>query len=68
MTSKDKDQQRNTSEKPVSLAALDLKQALKGLPKVKPKGKPKKQPRKKRESKSPAIRLDFYFIASHHET
>jgi hypothetical protein len=46
-----KDEQKTTSEKPVSLAPLNLEEALKGLLKVKPKAKPKKKPRKKQETK-----------------
>lgn len=47
----EKEEKKTTSEKPVSLAPLDLKEALDGLLKVKPQEKPKKQPRKK--SKKP---------------
>ena len=43
-----KPENKITSEKPVSLAPLNLKEALGGLLKIKPKDKPKKKPRKKR--------------------
>jgi hypothetical protein len=48
---KNDDQKKTTSEKPVSLAPLNLKEALEGLLKVKPKDKPKKKPRKKPETR-----------------
>jgi len=48
---KKNDQKKTTSEKPVSLAPLNLKEALEGLLKVKPKDKPKKKPRKRRDTK-----------------
>jgi hypothetical protein len=41
-------EKKTTSEKPVSLAPLDLKEALEGLLKVKPKDK---KPKKKRSLK-----------------
>lgn len=47
----EKAEKKTTSEKPVSLAPLDLKEALEGLLKVKPEEKPKKTPKKKKESK-----------------
>jgi len=47
----EKDEKKTTSEKPVSLAPLNLKEALGGLLKIKPKDKPKKRLRKKQESK-----------------
>jgi hypothetical protein len=46
-----KDAKKTTNEKPVSLAPLNLKEALDGLLKVKPKEKPKKKTRKKKETK-----------------
>ena len=56
--SKDEKEKKTTSEKPVSLAPLNLQEALEGLLKVKPKPK---SPRRKdhQRSKSPAIRLGF---------
>jgi hypothetical protein len=45
-------EKKTTNEKPVSLAPLNLKDALDGLLKVKPKPKPKKKPRKKQTKKS----------------
>jgi hypothetical protein len=48
---KNDDKNKTTSEKPVSLAPLNLKEALEGLLKVKPKDKPKKKPRKKPETR-----------------
>lgn len=51
---KQNDEEKVTSEKPVSLAPLNLEEALKGLLKIKPKDKPKKKPRKKKESKKPS--------------
>ena len=48
---KKNDQKKTTSEKPVSLAPLNLEEALKGLLKIKPKDKPKKKPRKRKETK-----------------
>lgn len=48
----EKEEKKTTSEKPVSLAPLNLKEALEGLLKVKPKEKPKKKPRKKQTKKS----------------
>lgn len=51
MNMTEKDEEKTTNEKPVSLAPLNLKEALDGLLKVKPKEKPKKKPRKKKESK-----------------
>ncbi len=47
-----KDEEKTTNEKPVSLAPLNLKEALEGLLEVKPKEKPKKKPRKKQTKKS----------------
>jgi len=46
-----KDEKKTTSEKPVSLAPLNLTEALGGLLKIKLKDKPKKKPRKRKESK-----------------
>jgi len=46
-----KEEQKTTNEKPVSLAPLNLKEALDALLKVKPKDKPKKKPRKRKETK-----------------
>lgn len=48
---KNDEESKVTSEKPVSLAPLNLKEALEGLLKIKPKDKPKKRPRKKKETK-----------------
>jgi hypothetical protein len=48
---KKNDQKKTTSEKPVSLAPLNLQEALEGLLKIKPKDKPKKKTRKKQKSK-----------------
>ena len=45
-------QKKTTSEKPVSLAPLNLTEALGGLLKVKPKDKPKKKLRKKTKKPS----------------
>ena len=47
------EEKKTTSEKPVSLAPLDFKEALGALLKVKPQPKPKKKPRKKKETKKP---------------
>ena len=49
--SKNNEEAKVTSEKPVSLNPLNLREALEGLLKVKPKDKTKKKPRKKQESK-----------------
>jgi hypothetical protein len=46
---KKNDQNKTTSEKPVSLNPLNLKEALEGLLKVKPKDKPKKKQRVKKK-------------------
>jgi hypothetical protein len=46
-----KDEKKTTNEKPVTLAPLNLKEALEGLLKVKPKPKQKK-PRKTQTKKS----------------
>jgi hypothetical protein len=51
MNKKNNEEEKVTSEKPVSLAPLNLKEALEGLLKVKPKEKPKRKPRKKQETK-----------------
>jgi hypothetical protein len=48
----EKEEKKTTSEKPVSLAPLNLQEALDGLLKVKPKPKPKKKPRKKPTKKA----------------
>ena len=45
----DKKEKKVTSEKPVSLAPLNLTEALGDLLKVKPAPKPKKKPRKKKD-------------------
>jgi hypothetical protein len=47
--SRDEKEKKTTSEKPVSLNPLNLKQALEGLLQVKPK--PKEKPKKKRRRK-----------------
>lgn len=47
--SKSKEEKKTTSEKPVSLNPLNLKEALEGLLQVKPK--PKEKPKKKRKRK-----------------
>ena len=47
----EKEEKKTTSEKPVSLSPLNLKETLDALLKVKPKEKPKKKPRKKKETK-----------------
>ncbi len=47
----EKEEKKTTNEKPVTLAPLNLKEALEGLLKVKPKDKPKRKPRKKKETK-----------------
>lgn len=46
-----KDEKKTTNEKPVSLAPLDFKDALKGLLQVTPEPKPAKKPRKKNAKK-----------------
>jgi hypothetical protein len=48
----DKKQKKTTSEKPVSLAPLNLKDALEGLLKVKPQPKEKKKRARKQTKKS----------------
>jgi hypothetical protein len=45
----EKEEKKTTSEKPVSLNPLNLREALEGLLKVKPK--PKRQPKIKRKNK-----------------
>jgi len=47
-----KEQKKTTSEKPVSLAPLDFKEALAALLKVKPKQKEEKVEEKKEEKPS----------------
>ena len=47
----EKDEKKTTSEKPVSLAPLNLSEALEGLLKIKLKDKQKKKPRKKEKTK-----------------
>jgi hypothetical protein len=50
---KTKEEKKVTSEKPVSLAPLDLQEALRALLKVKPQ--PKEKPKKKpKEQKKPS--------------
>lgn len=51
MNKETEEEEKVTNEKPVSLAPLNLREALEGLLKVKPKEKPKKKPRKKKETK-----------------
>jgi len=50
--SKKSDDTKTTNEKPVSLAPLNLKEALGGLLKVKPKVKPKKKPKTKKQKRN----------------
>jgi len=45
-----KDEKKITSEKPVSLAPLNFKEALAGLLKVKPEPKSAKKPRKRNKT------------------
>jgi len=51
MTNKKNNQKKTTSEKPVSLNPLNLKEALEGLLKVKPKGKKTKKKRSQKKQK-----------------
>jgi len=52
MIKKSKNNKKVTNEKPVSLAPLNLKEALEGLLKVKPKPKEKKKRSRKQTKKS----------------